>query len=235
MNINELTKEVNLENNIKLTNKDVIDFLKSKDFKVTSHMAKATDEMIDLVKGELVPKTIAITPVVEEKQVDETINNSTKNIEDEIPETKTFAMDDLIPCRSVTPWELNAVGADRRTVYHWSGFGDVDYIKYSDLQNLRRKDLIKAPKVIIEDASLCYQWRRELGDTYKYYLGVEYPEDFFELNDTKFEELLKKTPDVLKEVIKTTAINMIKNENYPSVQKITLIDNVLGTCLKEFL
>ena len=144
-------------------------------------------------------------------------------------------MDDLIPCRSVTPWELIALGNDRKTVYHWSGYGDVDYIKYSDLQSLRRKDLIKAPKVIIEDADLCYQWRRELGDTYKHFLKVEYPEEFFDLSDSKFEDLLKNAPNVLKEVIKVTAMNMIKNENYPSVVKLTLVDEILGTCLKEFL
>lgn len=234
MNISELTKEVNVTNNISLTNKEVIDFLKKNEFKVTSHMAKATDEMIELVKSKLVPSvsTTVAKNVSEEKE--DMIQTESKP-EVEIPETKTFAMNDLIPCRSVIPWELIAVGADRQTVYHWSGFGDVDYIKYSDLQTLRRKDLIKAPKVLIEDASLCYQWRRELGDTYKYYLGVEYPEDFFELSDAKFEELLKKAPEVLKEVIKTTALNMIKNENYPTIQKLTLIDLVLGTCLKEFL
>jgi len=229
MTVNDLSKEIGINN------KETISFLKSKGYKVSSHNQKVSDEMIDIVRAELKP--VEPTATVDDAKEKETKNTepTKKNIDDIIPEKKVFAMDELIPCRSVTPWELIALGSDNKTVYHWSGFGDVDYIKYSDLQSLRRKDLIKAPKVIIEDADLCYQWRRELGDTYKYYLNVEYPEDFFELSDAKFEELLQKAPNTVKEVIKVTAINMIKNTNYPSLVKLTLIDNILGTCLKEFL
>ena len=32
---------------------------------------------------------------------------------------KTFKPDEEIPCKSVTPWELNATGVDKNTVYHW--------------------------------------------------------------------------------------------------------------------
>jgi hypothetical protein len=226
MTVNELSKEIGVKN------KETITFLKDKGFNISSHMQNVTDEMIELAKAELKP---AETETKVEEKVESVESETKKSIDDEIPEEKKFAMDDLIPCRSVTPWELIALGSDKKTVYHWEGYGDVDYIKYSDLQSLRRKDLIKAPKVIIEDASLCYQWRRELGDTYKYFLGVEYPEEFFDLSDAKFEELLKNAPDVVKEVIKVTALNMVKNENYPSVVKLTLIDNILGTCIKEFL
>ena len=222
MTVNELSKELGVKN------KETITFLKEKGFNISSHMQNVTDEMIDLAKTELVSSIVIQTETKEEVV-------SKRSIEDEIPEVKQFSMDDLIPCRSVTPWELNAVSADKSKVYHWSGFGDVDYIKYSDLQSLRRKELIKAPKVIIEDASLCYQWRRELCDTYKHFLNVEYPEEFFDLSDAKFEELLRQAPATLKEVIRVTAVNMIKNENYPSLLKLTLIDAILGTCLKEFL
>ena len=51
--------------------------------------------------------------------------------------------------------------------------------------------------------------------------------------DEKFKNLLAKAPDVLKEVIKTTALNMIKNKNYPSYNKLDIIDETLGTCLKS--
>ena len=81
----------------------------------------------------------------------------------------------------------------------------------------------------------CYQWRRELGDTYKYYLGVEYPEEFFDLTDREFEKLLRVAPNTIKEVIKFTAMNMVRNENYPTLQKLTLVDESLGTCIKDFL
>lgn len=229
MKINDLSNELNI------TNKDLISFLKEKGFKVSSHMQTATDEMIDLAREHFT--TIAEEVVqVDEVEKTKTVTSVTKkNISEIMPETKTFKPDDMIPCRSVTPWKLVAVGVDKNTVYNWSGYGDVDYIAYKDLQSLRRKDLITKPKVIIEDADLCYQWRRELGDTYKYFLKVEYPEEFFDLPDTKFRELLTTAPNVVKEVIKFTAINMVRNKNYPTVQKLSIIDEILGTCLKDFL
>ena len=224
MKVNELSKELGV------TNKELIDFLKKNGYKVSSHMQSVTDEMIDLARENLIA-----TKVEEEteKDIDNIIPQKEKP---EVKvETKTFKPDDVIPCRSVTPWKLNALGVDRRTVYHWEYYGDVDYLTYRDLQALRRTNYITKPKILIEDPDLCYQWRRELGDTYKYFLGVEYPEEFFDLSDNDFEKLLKQAPDTVKEVIKVTAMNMIKNENYPTIQKLTLIDNILGTCLKEFI
>lgn len=226
MKINDLSNELNV------TNKELIDFLKSNNYKVSSHLQNATDEMIDLARNNLKPTK---KEVADEEKVDVRKNkNINKELEPE-REVKRFSPDDIIVCRSVTPWNLIAVGVDRNTVYHWSGFGDVDYVTYRDLQALRRTEYVTKPKIIIEDADLCYQWRRELGDTYKYFLDVEYPEEFFDLPDTKFEDLLKNAPDVIKEVVKATAISMIRAENYPSIQKLTLIDLVLGTCLKEFI
>ena len=224
MKVNELSKELGV------TNKELITFLKDNGYKISSHMQTVNDEMIDLATEKLVKETVEeetgdikedVTPVITKKEIK--------------VETKKFKPDDVIACRSVTPWKLNALGVDGRTVYHWEYFGDVDYLTYRDLQALRRSDFVTKPKFIIEDADLCYQWRRELGDTYKYFLGVEYPEEFFDLSDEDFEKLLKQAPDTIKEVIKVTAMNMIKNENYPTIQKLTLIDNILGTCLKEFI
>ena len=223
MKVNELSKELGV------TNKELIDFLKKNGYKVSSHMQSVTDEMIDLARENLIATKVEET----EKDIDNIIPQKEKT-EVKI-ETKTFKPDDVIPCRSVTPWKLNALGVDRRTVYHWEYYGDVDYLTYRDLQALRRTNYITKPKILIEDPDLCYQWRRELGDTYKYFLGVEYPEEFFDLSDNDFEKLLKQAPDTVKEVIKVTAMNMIKNENYPTIQKLTLIDNILGTCLKEFI
>ena len=228
MKINDLSQE------LKVTNKELIDFLKENGFKASSHLQNATDDMIDFVRANFqIYKTSKNN--VEDDNIDDVIsNNKLKELPPE-REVKKFAPDDIIPCRSVTPWKVIALGVDRNTTYNWNGYGDVDYLTYKDLQALRRTDYVTRPYFIIEDADLCYQWRRELGDTYKYFLDVEYPEEFFDLSDEKFEKLLKNAPDVIKEVIKTTAISMIRAENYPSIQKLTLIDFTLGTCLKEFI
>ena len=226
MKLNDLSKELNV------TNKDLITYLKENNFKISSHNQNVTDEMIDLAR-DYFSKVQEPKEVIEDTKVVKEEKTKVKKQEVYIP--KTFALDDRIPCRSVTPWKLVEIGADRATVYNWSGYGDVDYVTFKDLQSMRRKDIIKNTKIIIENADICYQWRRELGDTYKYFLDVEFPEEFFDLSDDKFKKLLTEAPDVVKEVIKYTAMDMVRNENYPTVQKLTIIDETLGTCIKDFL
>lgn len=218
MKINELSKELNI------TNKNLISYLRSDGFSVSSHMQNATDEMIESAQKHFASDSENTPPVTEE------INKEIKQ-----KGNKTFAPGDMIPCKSVTPWELLAVSADKQTVYRWTSYGDIEYVAFRDLQTMRSKDIIKKTKVIIEDPDLCYQWRRDLGETYKLFLKVEYPEEFFDLSDDKFRELLNKAPYTLKEVIKYTAMNMVRNENYPTVQKLKIVDEILGTCIREFL
>lgn len=205
------------------TNKDVIAFLNEKGYSVSSHMANITDEMADLVRANMQSSQSVLNKVQEPK---------TEPVREKV--TRQFSPDELIPCKSVTPWKLETVGVDRHTVYHWEYFGDIEYVKYSDLQYFRRKKLITAPKVIIMDDDLCALWSRELQDVYNDFLNIDYPEDFFNLPDAEFENLLRNGKTVLKEAIKITAMNMIRNENFPPLQKIFLIDEVLGTCIKEF-
>lgn len=225
MKINELSNELSV------TNKDLITFLKKNGFKVSSHMQNASDEMVDLARDYFANK--ATEEIEETVEVEEVKPVVTKKPEAYVP--KVFNPEDKITCRSVTPWKLIEVGVDRNTVYSWSGYGDIDYVSFKDLQAMRKKDILKKSKIIIEDADLCLQWSRDLGETYKYFLNVEYPEEFFDLSDEKFRSLLTKAPDVVKEVIKYTAMNMIRNENYPTIQKLNIVDEILGTCIKDFL
>lgn len=223
MQVKDLSKE------LKIQNKDLIAYLKSNDFNISSHMQSVTDEMIDLAR-----EHFATADDTEEEVVVEKVATPVKK--EVAPETiKTFSPDDVIPCKSVVPFKLNAIGADRDRVYHWEYYGDVDYVAYKDLQAMRRKAVVTDPQILIMDADLCYQWRRELGNTYSYYLNVEVPEEFFDLSDDKFQNLLTKAPSVLKDVIKTTAMSMIRNQNYPSINKVKIIDEVLGTCIMDFL
>lgn len=227
MKVNELSKQLGI------TNKELITFLKGKDYKISSHMQTVPDEVLT----ETVDYFTELKKSEEDKPEEKKEQKTKKQKVAEKPEHdyKKFKADDIIVCRSVVPYKLNAVGLDKTKVYHWEYFGDIDYLEYRDLQALRRTDYITKPLIMIEDPDLCYQWRRELGDIYKYYLGITYPEEFFDKSDSEFERLLKEAPDTIKNVIKITAINMIRNENYPTVQKIVLIDDALGTCLKDFL
>lgn len=231
MKVNELTKKLSEKFGTEITNKEVITFLKEHDFKISSHMQNVDDNMLDIVNTEFNPNKVE--PVINIQDNDTT--DFTKETIDESLLNKQYSNDDMIVCKSVVPYKLCAVGVDGTTVYNWEYFGDIDYLRYRDLQALRRSDYITKPLIIIEDPILCYKWRRELGDIYKYYTGVEYPEEFFEKSDEEFKQLLNRCPDTLKEVIKITAIGMIKNKNYPTVQKLEIIDLVLGSCLKDIL
>ena len=225
MIVNELSKELEVKN------KDLIDFLKSNGYKISSHMQTLTDEMIDAAKEKFkAPKPVeseATKPSVQAKKTTKKTVPA-KNVRKFLPE-------DQIPCRSLVPWKLIDVSVDKTRVYSWSGFGDIDYVSYRDLQAMRRRPMIKDALIMIEDPDLCEQWKHDLGKIYDLYLGVEYPEEFFDIPDEKFEKMLKDAPDVFKEVIKYTALDMIRNENYPSLQKLSIIDNLLGTGIKEFL
>jgi len=121
MIVNELSKELGVKN------KELIDFLKSKGFKVSSHMQTLTDEMIETVKADFAQKHDS-EPKPEQQPVKKTIKRTvpTKNV-------KKFSPDDQIPCRSLVPWKLIDVSVDKNRIYSWSGYGDIDYVAYRDL------------------------------------------------------------------------------------------------------
>ena len=226
MKVFELSKEFGV------TNKELIDFLKSKGFKVSSHSQNLTDQMIESARAKFEKAEVAAKEeepkklVTPEKQTKKTVP---------VKEIKKFAPDDMIPCRSIIPWYLETIGLDNVTTYKWPGFGDIEYVAYRDLQSWRRKPVIMKGMIFIEDPDICDMWKHDLSKIYENYIGINYPEEFFDKSDAEFEQMLRNASDTFKEVIKTTAISMIRNENYPSLQKISIIDNVLGTGIKEFV
>lgn len=224
MTINNLSQELGV------TNKELLDHLKSQGFQAKSHLQTATDEMIASAKDhfkntlEKEEKVIEKKPIKKEKA--KTISADT---------LKRFNPDDMIPCKSIVPWKVILLSADKSVTYRWGAFGDIEYVAYRDLQNWRRQPAIKDGLIMIEDPDICFQWRNELGTMYDNFLNVEYPEEFFDLDDAAFEKLLTNAPETLKEVLKYTAMDMIRNTNYPSVSKVTIMDKVLNTCIKDFL
>lgn len=223
MKVFELSKEFGV------TNKELIDFLKSKDFKVSSHSQNLTDEMIEVTRKDFVPakEEVAEEPQEEKKEKKKPVLP--------VKEIKKFAPDDPIPCRSLVPWRMTMLGLDKVTPYKWSAYGDVEYVAYRDLQSWRRKSIIRQGKIFIEDPDICKMWKHDLDGIYQNYVGIDYPEEFFDKSDADFESMLRDSSDAFKEVIKFTAIDMIRNENYPSIQKITIIDKLLGTGILEFV
>lgn len=230
MKIYELAEEMNINA------KQLITFFRENGYKASSHMQNLTDEMIDLARSSNLGKEKEETETVTETETTSTKGKKkTTASTTETKSVKVFKADDEIVCKSVTPWKLTATGVDKNVVYHWEYFGDVDYLKYRDLQALRRTDYITKPNILIMDEDLRSQWSRELGDTYKYFDGIDYPEEYFDKTDEDFKTLLKESPSWIHEILKVTAIAMIHAQNYPSVNKIRMLDETLGTCIKDFL
>lgn len=223
MKIFEISQELGV------TNKDMISFLKEQNFEAKSHMQNASEDMIKAARDHFKKGESSVAKETKSKRT------NTPKEEMKTSSNRRIDPDEMIPVKSITPWKVVETSADRSVVYRWGGFGDIEYVPYKDLMSWRRRPIIKEGLVMIEDPDICFQWRREIGDLYKYFLKVEYPEEFFELSDDKFRELLTKAPDTIKEVIKYTAMNMIHNTNYPSVQKVSIIDELLNTCIKDFL
>ena len=225
MKVFELAKQLDT------TPKELITFFRENNYSVSSHMQKIDDELINFANDNFKKKEKETVETVTEDNIKEKIrtNDASNRIH------KVFKPDDEIPCKSVTPWKLTAVGVDKNTIYHWEYFGDIEYVRYRDLQALRRTDYVTKPNFIILDNDLVHQWKRELGDHYKYFKSINYPEEYFDMSDDDFEEMIKKSPSWLGEIVKSTAITMIRAENYPSIKKIRIIDDALGTCIKEFI
>ena len=224
MKVFELSKEFDV------TNKEMIDFLKSKGFKVSSHSQSLTDEMIEVARDEMTKKE---EKAEEEKPAEQPVKKTSFKKPVPKKEIKKFSPDDMILCRSVVPWPVIKPGRD--TVYRWPYFGFEEYVAYRDLQIWRTTPIIKEPMIMIEDPDICEQWKYDLGNLYQKYLGVSYPEEFFEKDDEDFRKTLESASTTFKELIKYTAMNMIRNQNYPSVQKIVIIDELLDSGIKEFL
>ena len=148
---------------------------------------------------------------------------------------KKFAPDDMITCVSVTPWRLIMDSSDHNRIYNWENWGDEEQVRYDDLLSWRKKDIVTQPMVLIQDPDILSQWSKDIGDAYKPFIGVDYPEELFRLSDTAFEELLRTGNQTVRTIIQVVAVSMIKAENYPDIKKIKMIDDITGTGLMDFL
>ena len=224
MNINDLAKDLGVKN------KELITYLKSAGFKVSSHMQNADEDMIQMAQKhfEELKKSVYVGEEKEDEKPSTPVDNTPVS-------TKKFMPDDQILVKSVCPWKLNLTSMDKQRTYFFEGWGAEDYVAYRDLQSWRRQDIITGPKLLIEDPDLISQWRRDIGNIYKQFLGVDYPEDLFEKSDDDFEKFLRTADRTIREIVKVTAVSMIRAENYPSVNKLKIIDDVTGTMLMDFL
>ena len=144
-----------------------------------------------------------------------------------------YAPADGIPCRSVVEGTLILVGNKSGIEYNWGGFNDVTEVEYQDLQFLKARHsvFLYNPWFVIEDQELLETSRfKDLKETYETMYTIEM-DDFCNLPNNRFEAELKKLPSGLQDAVKTHVMTQIQADEFDSIQKIKIIDNVLGTDL----
>ena len=72
-------------------------------------------DMIDFAKAHMTDIANKKTEIEKNEDEDENTSSKTSFVEVKAP-VKTFKPDDEIPCKSVTPWKLSAVGVDKNTI-----------------------------------------------------------------------------------------------------------------------
>lgn len=146
-------------------------------------------------------------------------------------ESKKYAPNDLIECRSVTGGGLILVGTKSQLQYEWEDYGDTAYVEFQDLQALqsRKSGFLVKPRFIIEDEELVEQWASMLKPIYNKINNQDIEELFGLNNPEKFKKILSKMPDGIKDSIKTKAAQKIASGELYDIRLVKIIDELLGT------
>lgn len=170
-----------------------------------------------------------------EVKTEETIETKTASAATPKKEVRKYAMDEVIPCRSVTYGELIVEGKKSKMTYSWANYGDVTPVEYGDLQALRstRSNFLLRPRFVIEDPELVEQWT-ELKPLYDKLEEADV-DDLFDLPIGRFRSRLEKAPAGIKQLVKNIASAKVMDGSLDSLAKIKAIDEILGTDLKVLI
>lgn len=163
---------------------------------------------------------------------------TTKSVTEE-PETKTFAPDAGVECVSVTSGELIIIGKKTNNVYRWTNYGDTTTVEFQDLRvearNAKSRPLYD-PLIMIEDEDvLALPEFEAVADSYKNAISIEEIDQFFDLPLQQFAMKLRTLPKGIKNTIKSIARDKLDAGELDSIQKIKVIDEILGTELYNLL
>lgn len=142
-----------------------------------------------------------------------------------------------VPCRSVTLGKLIYIGGKTGQKYIWANHGDVAEVEAQDLESLRltRSKYLFYPLIMIEDEEFLKQdkWQpvAKLYDK----IMVDDIEELLTLDNTSFATQLAGLPDGFKKAVADTVSERILDNNFDSIQKIKIIDEVCGTDLFSLL
>ena len=162
---------------------------------------------------------------------------------DEKPEApiakREYAPDEDIKCVSVCAGELLMIGKKTGILYKWENYGDTTYVEYQDLKAEAynsKSGYIYSPLFMIEDEELLATREfAKVAESYKNTINAEEIDDLFGLTTQQFRSQLKKLPKGIQNTVKVIARDKIESGQLDSIQKIKILDEVLGTDLYNLL
>lgn len=230
MKIFEAAKEAGI------TNKEAIAILKENGYEFKSHLSAISDEQADIIISSAAEKA-------DEEEVPTTAVTAKKATAEE-KNKREFKAGDMIPCRSVRPNKviLHSTKTDNR--YEWNYYGEVIDVDFADLVKMKgsNSSYLYKPLIIPEDPDLCSLWAPTFSNIWLAYAGINNIEDFFNIDDAKFEAKIRMYeddknserhmyPTGILESIKVSSAKLIKEGKFSSLRKIQIIDEVCNTSL----
>lgn len=171
------------------------------------------------------------------KVVIDTVEDNVNEVVEEIvkpikTESKKFAQDDLIPCKSITAGELLMVGERTKMLYRWADADDVQEIEYQDLIYATRSNsgFVFKPRFIIMDNDFVIQ-NPKVQEKYDTMYTNKDLRDILLLSPAEIKKAIPTLPEGAKESLKSMASTMIDNGSLDSVARIKVLDELFNTNL----
>ena len=215
------------------------DATKSTKTRKTTTKKKAEDKVVvdeSLNSQDAVAQMKAATEAM--NKMAEATTKAIKQTEKSVKEKKKeYDEESLIECRSVTEGELILIGKKSGTKYIWAGFGDTTEVEVQDLNSLRasKSEYIFKPYFLIDDEDFIKQ--DKWADLKKMYDKIEADdvEDILKLDNASFKRVLTGLPKGLQSAVKSAIATEVLNDTFDSLQKVKIVDEVLGSDLKSLL
>ena len=145
---------------------------------------------------------------------------------------------DLIPCTSVTVGELICIGPRTGQRYNAFGYGDRIQIEYQDLMAFKMKhsSYLYMPYLTIDDEDLLSDpaWADVRDIDTKIYMTDDLNK-FFNLPVNQMKSILNNSPNGFKTAVRVMAMTKLDSGELDSINRIKMLDEVLGTDLQSLM
>ena len=172
------------------------------------------------------------TKKIENEEIKEITEKKENKVE------RKYETTDTIITTSVTAGELIMIGKKTKNLYSWSDYGDCSEVEYQDLAAAKssKDPYVFAPYFIIDDEELLESkgWEK-VREVYQNMYSLEDIESIFDLDLNSFKKTIQNLPKGLVNTVKTMAAEKIENKTLDSINKISTLDEELGTDLKLYI